>query len=158
MEKVECIVVGGGLAGLSAAYGLAAAGREVMVLERGDYPGAKNVTGGRLYLSPLRVIYPELWAEAPFERPVARELVSMVSDGAETTVAVRSDRFLGDAPQSYTVIRAKLDQWLAGRAADKGAMVLPNMKVDGLLTVAGGPGRAGLPGSGPVTMRSAPTS
>ncbi|HOT24618.1 MAG TPA: FAD-dependent oxidoreductase, partial [Thermoleophilia bacterium] len=45
MEKVECIVVGGGLAGLSAAYGLAGAGAEVMVLERGDYSGAKNVTG-----------------------------------------------------------------------------------------------------------------
>ena len=48
METVECIVVGGGLAGLSAAYGLASAGVEVMVLERGDYSGAKNVTGGRL--------------------------------------------------------------------------------------------------------------
>ena len=46
MEKVECIVVGGGLAGLSAAYGLADAGLEVMVVERGDYSGAKNVTGG----------------------------------------------------------------------------------------------------------------
>ena len=56
MERVECIVVGGGLAGLSAAYGLAASGHEVMVLERGDYPGAKNVTGGRLYLKPLQAI------------------------------------------------------------------------------------------------------
>ena len=52
METVECIVVGGGLAGLSAAYGLAVGRLEVMVLERGDYSGAKNVTGGRLYVSP----------------------------------------------------------------------------------------------------------
>ena len=64
MEKVECIVVGGGLAGLSAAYGLASEGLEVMLLERGDYAGAKNVTGGRLYLSPIRSIYPELWEAA----------------------------------------------------------------------------------------------
>ena len=54
MEKVECIVVGGGLAGLAAAYGLASEGVEVMVLERGDYAGAKNVTGGRLYLDDVR--------------------------------------------------------------------------------------------------------
>ena len=59
METVECIVVGGGLAGLSAAYGLASAGVEVMVLERGDYSGAKNVTGGRLYVKPIRGFYPE---------------------------------------------------------------------------------------------------
>jgi electron transfer flavoprotein-quinone oxidoreductase len=142
VERVECIVVGGGLAGLSAAYGLADAGRDVMLLERGDYSGAKNVTGGRLYLSPLRAIYPELWAEAPFERPVARELLSMVGDRAETTIAVRSHRFMEDVPQSYTVIRAKLDRWFAERAADKGAMVLPNMKVDGLLTRAGADGPA----------------
>jgi electron transfer flavoprotein-quinone oxidoreductase len=133
MEQVECIVVGGGLAGLSAAYGLAAAGVEVMVLERGDYAGAKNVTGGRLYMSPIRGLYPELWEEAPFERPVARELVTLAADGAATTVEIASERFLGAQPQSFTVLRARLDQWLAEKVEEKGAMVVPNMKVDELL-------------------------
>lgn len=133
METVECIVVGGGLAGLSAAYGLASAGVEVMVLERGDYSGAKNVTGGRLYVSPIRDLYPELWDEAPFERPVARELVTMADDGAATTIEIASERFMGAQPQSYTVLRARLDQWLAEKVAEKGAMVVPNMKVDELL-------------------------
>ena len=52
-------------AGLSAAYGLAAAGVEVMVLERGDYSGAKNVTGGRLYLEPIRGLYPSSGTRRP---------------------------------------------------------------------------------------------
>ncbi|MBE3031828.1 MAG: FAD-binding protein [Actinobacteria bacterium] len=133
METVECIVVGGGLAGLSAAYGLASAGVEVMVLERGDYSGAKNVTGGRLYVKPIRGFYPELWDEAPFERPVSRELVTMMGDGAHTTIEIAADRFTGERPQSYTVLRAKLDQWLAEKVAEKGAMVVPKMKVDELL-------------------------
>jgi len=133
MESVECIVVGGGLAGLSAAYGLASAGVEVMVLERGDYAGAKNVTGGRLYVKPIRRFYPELWEEAPFERPVVRELVTLMGDGAHTTIEIASDRFGGAQPQSYTVLRAKLDQWLADKVTEKGAMVVPNMKVDELL-------------------------
>ena len=133
MEQVECIVVGGGLAGLSAAYGLASAGAEVMVLERGDYSGAKNVTGGRLYVKPIRRFYPELWDEAPYERPVARELVTMMADGAHTTVEIASDRFTAGQPQSYTVLRARLDQWLAEKVGEKGAMVVPNMKVDELL-------------------------
>ena len=133
METVECIVVGGGLAGLSAAYGLAEAGVEVMVLERGDYSGAKNVTGGRLYVKPIRGFYPELWDEAPYERPVSRELVTMMADGAHPTIEIASDRFLAGKPQSYTVLRAKLDQWLAEKVMEKGAMVVLNMKVDELL-------------------------
>ena len=137
MERVECIVVGGGLAGLSAAYGLADAGHEVMVLERGDYSGAKNVTGGRLYLAPLRAIYPELWDDAPFERKVTRELFTMVGDSSQTTIELAARSFMGDHPQSCTVIRATFDQWFAQRAAEKGAMVLPRMKVDSLLREGG---------------------
>jgi electron transfer flavoprotein-quinone oxidoreductase len=133
MEKVECIVVGGGLAGLVAAYGLAREGVEVMVLERGNYAGAKNVTGGRLYMRPLRRIYPELWDDMPFERPVARELITMLGDGAATTVELASERLSGPSPQSYTIQRAKLDQWLADKATAAGAMVVTDMKADELL-------------------------
>jgi len=133
MEKVECIVVGGGLAGLAAAYGLARDGVEVMVLERGNYAGAKNVTGGRLYVRPLRGIYPELWDEAPYERPVARELITLLGDGAATTVELASERLAGPEPQSYTVQRARLDQWLADKATEAGAMVVTDMKADELL-------------------------
>ncbi len=61
MEKFEVIVVGAGLAGLAAAWTLAGSGVEVLVLERGDYPGAKNVTGGRLYINPVRDLFPGLW-------------------------------------------------------------------------------------------------
>jgi len=50
----DVIVVGAGLAGLAAAYTMAREGLEVLVLERGEYPGSKNVTGGRLYLNPIR--------------------------------------------------------------------------------------------------------
>jgi len=133
MEKVECIVVGGGLAGLSAAYGLARDGVEVMVLERGNYAGAKNVTGGRLYVRPLRRIYPELWDDAPYERPVARELITLLADGAATTVELASERFSAPSPQSYTVQRARFDQWLADKATEAGAMVVTDMKADELL-------------------------
>jgi electron transfer flavoprotein-quinone oxidoreductase len=161
VEKVECIVVGGGLAGLAAAYGLASEGLEVMVLERGDFSGAKNVTGGRLYVNPVRLMYPELWeaaagtvsdggAQVPFERPVTRELLTVMSPGEQTTIEVASDRFggagaeaggadggaaavRGARPQSYTVLRARLDQWLADKVVEKGAMVVPKMKVDELL-------------------------
>jgi len=65
VEKFEVIIVGAGLAGLSAAYTLAKEGIEAIVIERGDYPGAKNITGGRLYLNPVRNLHPELWRRPP---------------------------------------------------------------------------------------------
>ena len=142
MEKVDCIVVGGGLAGLSAAYGLASAGVEVMVLERGNYAGAKNVTGGRLYTSVLRDVYPELWEEArddggPFERPVTRELITLLGDGAATTLELASERFSAPSPQSYTVQRARLDRWLADKVTAKGGLIVCDMKADELLLEGG---------------------
>jgi electron transfer flavoprotein-quinone oxidoreductase len=133
MEKVDCIIVGGGLAGLSAAYGLAAEGLEAMVIERGDYSGAKNVTGGRLYMSPIRHLYPELWEAAPFERPVVRELVTLMGDGAHTTIELASERFATPPHQSYTVLRARLDQWFADQVMEKGGMVITKNRVDDIL-------------------------
>ena len=133
MEKVDCIVVGGGLAGLSAAYGMASEGLEVIVVERGDYSGAKNVTGGRLYVSPIRDIYPELWESAPFERHVTRELVTLMGEGASTTVELASDSFATPPHQSYTVLRARLDQWFADQVMEKGGMVITKNRVDDIL-------------------------
>jgi len=133
MEKVDCIIVGGGLAGLSAAYGLASEGVEVLVIERGDYSGAKNVTGGRLYVSPIAEIYPELWEEAPLERRVTRELLTFMAEGSHTTVEVAADRFRTGPPRSHTVLRAKLDQWLADKVMEKGGMVITKNRVDSIL-------------------------
>jgi len=133
MEKVDCIVVGGGLAGLSAAYGLASEGLEVIVIERGDYSGAKNVTGGRLYISPIRDMFPELWEEAPFERPVTREFITIMGDAATTTLEYTSQNVAAQPYQAYTLVRATFDQWLSEKVMEKGGMVITKQRVDELL-------------------------
>ena len=48
MADFDAIVVGSGCAGSVAAYELAKAGKAVLVVERGNYAGAKNMTGGRI--------------------------------------------------------------------------------------------------------------
>ena len=57
-EKFDAIIVGGGLAGATAAYILANAGMEVLLADRGDFCGSKNVTGGRLYAHSLEKVFP----------------------------------------------------------------------------------------------------
>ena len=133
VEKFEVIVIGAGLAGLSAAYALAREGVEVVVIERGDYPGAKNMTGGRLYTRPLQNYLPELWKEAPFERPVANEIVTLVSPGKSLTLRFRSDEFARPPAHSCTVLRGTLDRWLSKKAEEQGAMLVTKNRVDDLL-------------------------
>ena len=43
-DQFDAIVVGAGCAGAVAAYRLASAGRSVLVVERGNYAGAKNLS------------------------------------------------------------------------------------------------------------------
>ncbi len=130
MDKVEVVIVGAGLAGLSAAYVLADAGVEVLVVERGDFPGSKNVSGGRLYLEPVRDYLPGLFDGAPFERQVVKERLTMLTPESSVTVELASDRFKGSPANSVTVLRARFDQWLAEKASEKGALVIPGYKVD----------------------------
>jgi len=133
MEKVDVVVVGAGLAGLATAYRLAADGFDVLVVERGDYPGSKNVSGGRLYVNPVRALLPDLWSDAPLERQVTKERLSILSEGASATVELASERLRESPAHSYTVLRSRFDQWLADRAAEQGAMIVPKYAVDDVL-------------------------
>ena len=133
MDKVDVIIVGGGLAGLACAYELADSGLTVIVLERGDFSGSKNVTGGRIYLSPLRAYLPDLWKEAPLERHVTKELITLMGQHHSTTLELYSDRFNQEPYPSYTVLMAKFDRWLADLLTEKGVFIIPQKQVDALI-------------------------
>lgn len=134
MEKFDVIIVGAGLAGLAAAYTLANEGFETLVLERGDYPGAKNVTGGRLYVNPVRDLFPDLWDQAPLERFIAHEGVTMMARERSITMNYYGNELREEPYQSYSILRSKFDRWLADQAEAKGAMLLSKVKVDELIT------------------------
>ena len=120
MADYNAIVVGAGLAGGTAAYCMAKAGLSVLLLERGESPGAKNVTGGRLYAHSLEKIIPGFAAEAPVERKVTRERISMLTDESCFSLDFGSSRFRNPACASYTVLRADFDAWLARKAEEAG--------------------------------------
>ena len=60
-DKFDVIIVGAGVAGSMAAYQLAKQGLEVVLIERGPYPGSKNLSGGVLYGRVLEQLFPNYW-------------------------------------------------------------------------------------------------
>lgn len=132
-EKFDVIIVGGGLAGSTAAYVLANAGMEVVVIERGNYSGSKNMTGGRLYGHSLETIIPDFASDAPIERKVTKERISLLTDDAATTLDYSNEKTKIPGNSSYVVLRAKFDRWLAGKAEESGAMFIYDVRVDDLI-------------------------
>ena len=137
MEKIDVVIVGGGLAGLSCAYALADSGLSIIVLERGDFAGSKNVTGGRIYLNPIRDLFPDLWKEAPLERRVTKEIITLMSDDASTSFELSSRKFNRPPYHSYTILRSKFDKWLSEKVIEKGVFVIPQKRVDEIIKEAG---------------------
>lgn len=132
-EKFDAIIVGAGPAGSACAYALAREGKAVLVIERGVTPGSKNLTGGRLYTYALELLEPGLYAAAPLERKVVHEQIMMLGNSGALTIDYNDFNFGKDVPQSYTVLRAQFDEWLAGQAEAQGAMVASGIKVEELI-------------------------
>lgn len=129
-ETFDAIVVGGGFAGLSAALRLAEAGRSVLLVERGPSCGSKNLTGGRVYAYALRELLGDAWREAPVQREVTREVISLLTEQD----AVNVDSTLGSLrEESYTVLASPLLSWLAERAEEAGVMIVTDTRVDALI-------------------------
>ncbi len=134
-DKFDAIIVGAGPAGSACAYTLAKAGKNVLVIERGDSPGSKNVTGGRIYTYALEMLEPGIFAEAALERRVTHEQIMLLAGQRAITVDFHQPGFNAEdqAPVSFTVLRAVFDEWLAGKAEEMGAIVACGIKVDRLI-------------------------
>jgi electron transfer flavoprotein-quinone oxidoreductase len=131
MDTFDAIVVGAGPAGCAAAYTMAKNGLQVLVLERGQYPGAKNMWGGAFFGPVMEEIFPDFWKEAPVERSVSRHTIAMLTEHESLSFDFRSDRVHKN--RGFIVLRAKFDQWLAKKAEGAGAIIAPGLQVDDLL-------------------------
>ena len=136
----DVIVVGAGCAGATAAYVAAKMGKSVVVVERGESPGAKNMTGGRIYAHSLRNLFRDYEGESfnldednPFERKITHERICLLDEASAMTIDYTSDQ-LGDAANdSYSVLATKLDQWLCDKAEAEGAEMIFGIPVEELL-------------------------
>lgn len=134
-ETFDVAIVGAGPAGISAACVLAEQGVKVIVLERGEYPGAKNMFGGVLYGHDLKQVLPDyLERKCPVERNIVESRIFYLSQDGGFSVAYRDRAFYEDRRHNtFTVGRAKFDRWYAEQAKTKGALIVCSTVVTDLL-------------------------
>lgn len=132
-EKFDAIIVGGGIAGLTAGYIMAKEGLDVLLVERGNYPGSKNMTGGRIYSHSLEKIIPDFAKEAPIQRKIVHEKISMMTEKSAFTIDYTSPKLGVQGKDSYAVLRGEFDQWLSEKAEEVGLQVIPGILVDDLI-------------------------
>jgi electron transfer flavoprotein-quinone oxidoreductase len=131
-EKFDSVVVGAGPAGIAAAYTMAKAGLSVLVLEKGEKPGAKNMFGGVIFRHHTEKLAPEFWKTAPIERHVVEYQYWFLSQQSHLLVSHRNQRFNGQY-NAFTVHRAKFDPWFAKLAEDAGAIIINRTTADDVL-------------------------
>ena len=133
-DKCEVIVIGAGPAGISCAYTLAKAGMDVVIIERGEYPGAKNMFGGIFFSNEMYKIVPDFYNEAPVERFVAKRRYSMLIDNSEIALNFEPEEFKKPPYNcSFIVKRSKFDNWFAKKAEEQGALLVTNVTVSDFL-------------------------
>lgn len=123
-EKFDAIVVGAGPSGNSAAYLMAKAGMKVLQIERGEYPGSKNVQGAIMYPDALESVIPNCRKQAPLERAVVEQRMWLMDDSSHVGSHFRGSPEGDELPTRYTVIRANLDKWFSKKVQDAGALLI----------------------------------
>lgn len=138
VEKFDAIVVGAGPSGNAAAYTLAKGGLNVLQLERGEYPGAKNVQGGIMYAAELEKIIPDFRDDCPTERHIIEQRIWLLGDDSYIGTNYRSDAFNSDRPNRYTIIRANIDKWFSEKIREAGGLQICETTVTELIRDASG--------------------
>ena len=130
----DAVVVGAGPAGSTAALVIARAGYRVLLLERGEFAGSKNVSGAAFY-SPavLHELIPNFWESAPVERYLTRRVVSIMSPESSFALDFRTQHFAEPPYNAFSVLRPRFDRWLADQAAAAGATLVTETVVDDVL-------------------------
>lgn len=117
-----------------AALKLARAGLKVALLERGKYPGSKNMFGGLLHNTlVLNELIPSFWERVPLERHVYKKTLAFMTSTSSVSMTYETENFAALPYNGCTVMRPVFDNWLAGEAVKEGALLLCNCAAEDLI-------------------------
>jgi electron transfer flavoprotein-quinone oxidoreductase len=129
----DVIVVGAGPAGSAAALSAARLGRSVCLIERGPFPGSKNVYGGVIYGRILDQLIPQWWEHVPVQRWITRRGTMLLTDHQSLCIDYRTTTWGKPPYNGFTAYRPDFDQWFANHAVEAGAVLITSTTVTGLV-------------------------
>ncbi|MDX1671585.1 MAG: FAD-dependent oxidoreductase [Balneolaceae bacterium] len=142
-DKFDCIIVGAGVAGLAAAMTLARNNMKFLLIEKGEFAGSKNVSGGVIWGRDLARLVPDYWEdeEGGWERFINHRRLTFMDDQSAFSVDFKSTHFNETPYSGVVVLRSKFDRWLANKvqeAIDESdfamdSFIATNIKVDEVL-------------------------
>lgn len=133
-KQYQAIVVGAGPAGSSAALTMARAGLDVALVERGSFPGEKNMFGGVLHRLPsLEEVFPDFWDRAPLERHIVKKGVTFLTGDSSFNTTIEAGNFDCPPYNGYTIFRPRFDRWLAEEAVSAGATLITSATVENVM-------------------------
>lgn len=133
-KTYQAIVIGAGPAGSSAALTMALAGLDVALVERGAFPGEKNMFGGILHrMTSIEEYLPDFWSRAPLERHISKKGTTFMTGESSFNVQHETVNFDRTPYNGYTVFRPRFDRWLAEEAVKAGATLINRSTVDDLI-------------------------
>lgn len=133
-KNYQAIVIGAGPAGSSAALTMARAGLDVALVERGSFPGEKNMFGGVLHRLPsLEKIFPDFWERAPLERHIVKKGVTFMTGDSSFSTTIEAGNYDRPPYNGYTIFRPRFDSWLADEAVAAGATLITRATVDDVI-------------------------
>ncbi len=126
-NKTDVIVVGAGPAGVSAAMTIAKSGKKVLIVDRSDIAGEKNMFGGAVYAKQTAEIFPDFWNSAPVERAITEQRVYMLTDSDSVQFSYRYAS--KGSYKAFSVFRSKWDKWCIEQAQKAGVYYAPKTLV-----------------------------
>lgn len=129
----DVIIVGAGPAGTTAALLLARQGYKVALIDRGEFPGSKNMFGGALFGRVLHEIIPEYWTKAPVERYINKKMITMLTEDSSVSLDFNCAAFKEPPYNGFVIQRTYFDRWYAREAVKAGALLLTQTTVDDVI-------------------------
>lgn len=110
----------------------------MLIVERGEQVGSKNMTGGRIYAHSLHKVFDAhgdevVWDDIPFERKITYERIALMDPTSQMCIDFTSKELAEKANESYSVLRAAFDPWLAQLCESAGCEIISGIVVEELV-------------------------
>ncbi len=112
---------------------MAKAGMNVVLFERGQQPGAKNMMGGVIFREATEAVFGKFWEAGVTERPVIEQRLWLLGERSVVTAGFKTADFAEPPYNAFTVLRARIDPYFAKMAEEAGAYLIAETQVTDLI-------------------------